>query len=211
VTVDASALIHKLKQRALGRTDPDGEQLERALAGDRRAFDRLVHGHESRLRGFIARRVGPDSVDDVLQDTLLAGWTGLQRFDRRSGFKAWLYGIALHKCVDWARRRGRTRLEVPLVDGLAGLQSPEALYAAAELRETVRGVLDRLPPPQREVLELYYYAELTLAEIAAVVGRNLNTVKYQFYRAHAVLEQHLHDVAPAQPAAAAPRKVGTGG
>ena len=209
--MDASALIHKLRQRALGRTDPDGEPLERALAGDRRAFDQLVQDHAVRLRGFIARRVGSDAVDDVLQDTLVAGWTGLKRFDRRSGFKAWLYGIALHKCVDWARRRGRMSVEVPLAEGLAGLQSPEALYAAAELRETVRGVLDRLPPPQREVLELYYYAELTLAEIAAVVGRNLNTVKYQFYRAHAVLEQHLHGVAPAEQTPALPQKVGTGG
>ncbi|HEU4753267.1 MAG TPA: RNA polymerase sigma factor [Armatimonadota bacterium] len=187
----AAGLLRELKDRALGRVDPDRDLLDAAIGGDRRAFDRLVGGHHARLRGFIARRVGTDAVDDVLQETLLAGWTGLARFDRRSGFKAWLYGIALHKCVDSMRKRGRTSVEVPLTDALAGWQSPEALYAAAELRETVRRAMDRLPPPQREVLELYYYAELTLAEIAAALGRNLNTVKYQFYRAHVVVEQGL--------------------
>jgi RNA polymerase sigma-70 factor (ECF subfamily) len=191
---------------AFGRPDPDRELVTAARQGNRQAFDRLTAGHQARLRGFIARRVGAEAVDDVLQDTLLACWTALPRFDHRSGFKAWLYGIATHKCIDHGRKRGRMKLESPLAEAPDGWQSPEALYAAAELRETVRQVLERLPDTQREVVELYYYAELTLAEIATALGRNLNTVKYQFYRAHAVLEPLLN--ASAQAEDEAPRKVG---
>jgi RNA polymerase sigma-70 factor (ECF subfamily) len=198
-------LLQELQSRAFGAPDPDRELVSAARRGDRRAFDRLASAHEPRLRGFIARRVGAEAVDDVLQETLLASWTALPRFDRRSGFKAWLYGIAVHKCMDHVRRRGRSLPETPLADAPDGWQSPEALYAAAELRETVRQVLAQLPSSQREVLELYYYAELTLAEIASALGRNLNTVKYQFYRAHVVVER-LIDGPPAPGGKEAPSK-----
>jgi hypothetical protein len=52
-------------------------------------------------------------------------------------------------------------------------------------REAVKVVLSRLPDAQREVLALYYFAELTLPEIATALNRNPNTIKYQFYRANA--------------------------
>ena len=200
-------LLQQLKSRVSADQDPERALVDAALHGDRRAFDRLAREYEPRLRGFITRRVGSDAVDDVLQETLLSGWMALPRFDRRSGFKAWLYGIAVHKCIDYVRRRGRLQVELPLDELSGGWQSPEALYAAAELRETVRQSLEQLSAPQREVLELYYYAELTLAEIATVLRRNLNTVKYQFYRAHVVVEQKMNAGAPPQ-VEAAPRKRG---
>lgn len=73
-------------------------------------------------------------------------------------------------------------------------KTPEELYAAAEARETVRIVVDTLPTAQREVLDLYYWAELTLPEIANVLNRNLNTVKYQFYRGHDLVAQGMAGV-----------------
>lgn len=171
--------------------DPDGKLVEAARRGDRRAFDALVCTYQTHLRGFLARRVGPEAVDDLLQDIWLASWVALPRFNRRSRFKTWLYGIALHKCTDHHRAQGRFAREVSSDSAGANWQSPEDLYASAELRETVQALLLALSPAQREVLEMYYYAELTLPEIAKVLGRNLNTVKYQFYRAHARVAQGL--------------------
>lgn len=184
-------LFEQLRARLGAGGGSDAELARAAGRGDRRAFDRLVHEHEPRLRGFVARRIGPQAVDDVVQDTLVAAWSALPRFQGRSSFKAWLYGIAIHKCDDHFRARSRQQYEVPFDEVPAGWQSPEALFAAAELRESVREMLGDVPAPQREVLELYYYAELTLAEIAAVLDRNLNTVKYQFYRAHARVEESM--------------------
>ena len=65
--------------------------------------------------------------------------------------------------------------------------SPESALVRSD---TVRHLLGELDEAQRGVLELYYYAQLTLAEIAAILGRNTNTVKYQFYRAHAIMLAH---------------------
>ena len=115
----------------------DGEAglVTAARGGDRRAFDALAGAHQAQLRGFLARRVGPEAVDDILQETLLGCWTALPRFDGRSRFKTWLYGIALHKCADHLRaQKGRSATSsLEWADDTEAQRSVEDLYAAAEL------------------------------------------------------------------------------
>ena len=182
-----------------------------AQRGDRASFDALSRTYAPPLRGFLTRRVGPNSADDVLQDTLLAAWTGLPQYRGQARFKSWLYAIASRKCTDWYRQRGRAA-EVPL-DEAAGLPDDWTENAAiSERKQLVRRAMTQAPDIQREILELYYDAELTLAEIAQALERNLNTVKYQFYRAHALLEKELENELgesnqPSQSAAqAAPKR-----
>ena len=64
-------------------------------------------------------------------------------------------------------------------------------YAKIDQREAIKAAMGTLPQAQKEVVELYYYAGLSLPEIAQSVKRNLNTVKYQFYRAHDQVAQSL--------------------
>ncbi len=183
------SLLPTLPFLSLRRGSPEDAQIAAARRGDRAAFDALVRAHGPRLRGFLMARVGPEAVEDVTQDVWTACWLALPSFTGRARFRAWLLGIAQHKCADYHRARQRRQAQEG--DSLAESgdvpdagPSVEEMYAAAELRETVQGLLAHLPAPQREVLELYYYGELTLPEIAAALARNLNTVKYQFYRAH---------------------------
>lgn len=208
--------------------------VEAARRGDRGAFDALVGAYRAQLRGFLLRRVGAEAVDDLMQDVWVASWLAMPRFQKRACFRTYLYSIAVNKCMDHHRAQGRAAAALGAPAGTGGdgpdgqgalldsavaaadapgagrMRSPEDLYAAAELRETVRGLIDRLPPAQREVLDLYYYAEMNLPEIAQVLKRNLNTVKYQFYRAHDLVGQGLvqsgavmYDMAPAAGANAA--------
>jgi len=169
-----------------------------AKRGDRHAFDRLVRNYSGLLRGYLARRVSPSAVDDLMQEILLASWSALHAFNGRSRFKAWLFGIAMHKCADFHRAAGRDHLDssVELQDGMA-LMSTETLddwSSAIDRREAIAAALSKLPANQREVLEMYYYAELSLPEIATALNRNLNTVKYQFYRAHTQAAETLSTV-----------------
>jgi len=170
-------------------SDPNRDLVSRAKAGDRRAFDQLVKTYGDQLRGFVALRVGAECADDVLQETWMACWVGLSSFGSRSGFKSWLYGIAANKCTD--QHRARARVAAQSVEELEDLADQENAYAKVDLREAVRTVLAQLPDAQREVVELYYYAGLTLPEIAESLKRNLSTVKYQFYRAHDQVAQLL--------------------
>ena len=155
------------------------------------AFDALTHDYTPLLRGFLLRRVPHETADDILQDTLLAAWTALPWYSHRARFKAWLFAIASRKCVDFYRARGRTNVEVSLeeVEGEMGLQKDA--YAAVDQQQAIQSVLRLLPAEQREVIDLYYYAELSLPEVAQALERNLNTVKYQFYRAHTLAEREL--------------------
>jgi RNA polymerase sigma-70 factor (ECF subfamily) len=169
--------------------DPNAALLQEARSGNQRAFDALRRLHELPLRGFVARRVGSDAAEDLTQEIWLACWQALPRYQGRSRFKAWLYGIATHKCADCLRARSQ---EIRRQEALQqeNQTAPDA-YRAIDTRAAVQAALSQLPEAQREVLELYYYAELTLAEIAQALDRNLNTVKYQFYRAHTLVAQQL--------------------
>ena len=176
--------------------DDDAVLARAAGRGDRRAFDALVHTYARPLRGFLLRRVGPGAADDVLQETWLAAWAALPRFAGRSRFKAWLFGIAVHKAADAQRAQGRTPTEAWSDAAETRPPAEPDPFAAADLKRSVQATFAGLPPAQREVLELYYYADLTLAEVAETLGRNLNTVKYQFYRAHAEAADGLRDYGP---------------
>jgi len=162
-----------------------------------------VRNYSGLLGGYLARRVAPSAVEDLLQEVLLAGWVALPAFNGRSRFKAWLFGIAMHKCADFHRAAGRDRIDnsVELPDNLS-LSTSDSLddwSASIDRKNAVKQALDELPSTQREVLEMYYYAELSLPEIASALGRNLNTVKYQFYRAHAQAAERLGEFSDVMP------------
>lgn len=159
-----------------------------ALEGDKGSFDALVERYDAGLRAFLGRRLAMPELDDVVQETWLAAWTALPSFDRRSRFKTWLYALSLNKCRDHHRARRRVGPAEALPEDAPDTTN---LHKLAEDRETVSLLLDALSPSQREVLELYYFAELSLPEVARALQRNLNTVKYQFYRAHVQASQAM--------------------
>jgi RNA polymerase sigma-70 factor (ECF subfamily) len=172
---------------AVPQTGVDAERrlVAAARRNDRSAFDSLMHAHQERLRAFLIRRVGPNAAEDVFQETCLAAWQGMPRLDLRVRFKTWLFSIAVHKAADYHRTLGRlTRQEVAL--DAAQLPAPSDALDAVEHKVLARRVLDSLNEDQRQILEMYYFAELTLPEMATILGRNLNTLKYQFYRIHAI-------------------------
>jgi RNA polymerase sigma-70 factor (ECF subfamily) len=184
--------------RSQNESAQDGERNTVAAArrGDRAAFESLKRRHGDSLRRFLQRRVPAHVLDDILQETWIAVWQGLARYNGRSGFKAWLYAIGVNKCVDHFRKSAQqSHWELAIIGDTGDPHAPDE-YAAAEMRHVVQTALATLAGPQREVIELYYYDELTLAEIAQILNRNLNTVKYQFYRAHAVVAGEMSDIAP---------------
>ena len=169
--------------------DPDADLVRKAKGGSQSAFDALRRNHDKLLGGFVARRVGSASADDIVQDIWIACWKAMPQFAGKAKFKVWLYGIAAHKCTDSIRSKivERSRTAESLPEEIA---APDQ-YKGIDLRSSVQSALQTLPDDQREVLELYFYAELTLAEIAKTLNRNLNTVKYQFYRSHQLVAAEI--------------------
>jgi RNA polymerase sigma-70 factor (ECF subfamily) len=168
----------------------ESKRVRSAVNGDRTAFDELVSAHEGEIRRYISKRIVSESVDDVLQDVWIAAWAALPSFDQRSRFKTWVYGICLHKIQDHYRSLKRKVSEVELTEQTAGMAAAGADLA---LVSSIPSMLAELTESQREVLELYYFSQLNLPEIARALNRNLNTVKYQFYRAHSELADMLQE------------------
>ena len=191
--------------------------LRRARGGDENAFRELVEPYRRELQLHCYRIVGSiQDAEDLLQETLLAAWRGLDRFEGRASLRAWLYRIATNRCLNALRDRKRrpqevssmveppepTRLAEPtwlepypdvLLEGLPDTAAgPQARY---ETRESVGlafvAALQHLPPRQRVALVMRDVLGFDTAEAAAVLGSSETSVKGALQRARATLDERL--------------------
>ncbi len=121
------------------------------------------------------------AAEDVVQEVFLAIWRRAAGFDAgRGNVQAWLLTSVRHAAVSRLRgKHGRARFDITL-DALADFATgddPQAAAEANERRAIVRRGLGTLPDPQREAIELAYFAELTCEEIAARTAVALGTTK----------------------------------
>ena len=173
--------------------EPERAVVARMAAGDRRALADLYARYERPLLGYLRLLASdPGLVEELLQDTLLAAWTGADGYAGQASVQGWLLGIARRRAHDALRRR---RLHVV---GAAELESlpvpdpePEALALARADREELAAAVDRLAPVHREVLVLTFVHELSYRDLAEVLGVPLGTVKSRLSNAKRALRPLL--------------------
>jgi RNA polymerase sigma-70 factor (ECF subfamily) len=161
-----------------------GETLVRRMAaGDREAFGAFYDRYAPLVYPLIVRIVRDRSdAADVLQDVFWEAWQGAGTYDSARGTpEAWMITRARTRAIDRvraARRRGETFVP-PLDEGLAAAPAEPGGDAAerAEDRGLIRSALEALPGPQRQVIELAYYAGLSQTQIAERLEQPLGTVK----------------------------------
>ncbi|MFW5844848.1 MAG: sigma-70 family RNA polymerase sigma factor [Planctomycetota bacterium] len=178
--------------------DEHERELTAALAGDRRAFVRLVQGCERELRCFIAARAAPlQDVDEILQTSWIRAWEHLARHDRRASFSAWLKGIARHVLQEESRRLRREstglpeRLQLLLAHGQAGGELLAAQEDEAALATALDACLAELGAEARELIQERYGADRGLTELAAGRQRSRAAVAGVLRRARAALARCL--------------------
>jgi RNA polymerase sigma-70 factor (TIGR02960 family) len=194
------------------------ETLARARAGDGQAFRELTDPYGLELQLHCYRILGSvQDAEDLLQETLLAAWRGLERFEGRSSLRAWLYRIATNRCLNALRDSGRQPQQIPappaalpeptrraepvwlepypdvlledLPDRAAG---PEARYEAKEATGLAfMTALQHLPPRQRAVLVLRDVLGFPTTEIAEMLDSSQPSVKGALQRARATLQAEL--------------------
>jgi RNA polymerase sigma-70 factor (ECF subfamily) len=178
----------------------DLDLVAQARAGQDRAFTLLMRRHKPPLYGFVRRYVGdPDAAVDVVQETFVAAWRSLARFDGRRPFPVWLRAIALNKCRDRGRRLAVRRLILGQEDHQSAEAEAqpdpdpvgEARLIPAERRAQLQAVINRLPAKLKESLLLTYFDDLTQQEAADVLGVSVKTVETRVYRARQRLAELL--------------------
>jgi RNA polymerase sigma-70 factor (TIGR02960 family) len=189
-------------------------RLARAQRGDEDAFAQLTRPYRRELQVHCYRIVGSlQDAEDLLQETLLAAWRGLEQFEGRSSLRAWLYTIATNRCLNALRgfkRRAQavtathpaeSFAEVPwldpypdsLLEGVVdGAPGPEARYEAKEaIALAFVSGLQHLAPRQRAVLVLRDVLGFHADEVAEMLGSSPASVNSALQRARATLERRL--------------------
>jgi RNA polymerase sigma-70 factor (ECF subfamily) len=152
-------------------------------------FERLYGEHAEPLFGFLVYRTGDRSVaEDVLADTFERVLRARRRFDpRKASEKTWLYAIALNLLRDRMRRGLAERRALERSTNLGAEPAPSGV----EERDELRGALQVLSEKEREAIALRYGADLTVPEIAKLMGERLTTVEGRVYRALRKLRDEL--------------------
>ena len=190
--------------------------IERARAGDERAFGDLIGPHRRELQVHCYRILGSAlDAEDALQETMLAAWQGLPGFEGRSSVRVWLFQIATRRCLNALRSASRRPpaawpppgVELPeptllgevtwlepypdvLIDGLAdAAPGPEARYEAREaISVAFVTALQLLPPRQRAALILRDVLGFRASEAAGILDCTEESVTSALKRARAALQ-----------------------
>jgi RNA polymerase sigma-70 factor (ECF subfamily) len=154
-------------------------QVLRAQSGDREALDELLKAVQEPLYRYIFRLVGERTLaEDILQEVFIRIYRKLRWLREPELFRPWAYRIASREAFKHLKRERRWREEVRDASTLEAVpaQSPEESYAR-EMIEHLPSLIERVSPASRAVLILHYLHEMPLAEVAAVLGIALGTVK----------------------------------
>jgi RNA polymerase sigma-70 factor (ECF subfamily) len=174
---------------AAPQTEEESELVARSREGDVAAFSRLMQEHQSRLVAQALAFCGdPHQARDLAQETMVAAWKSLARFDGSCRFFTWLYAILLRqhrKTLGWFSRR----LPLATIEQQAAAQRHEDAAAREpsvgddEESALLRAMVTALPAKHREVIRLRFYAEASEAEIASALGISAGTVKSRLHHA----------------------------
>lgn len=192
--------------------DPSVDWVRRAVAGDHEAFARIVHVYSPRLKTLLLRRLGActNEIDDVLQETFTKAYQSLHRYDAQYRFSTWLYTIGIRLAIDLQRRHRRwpwMRASDALLDQCPARQCPARSANATSPRDlTPNGSVDEfadsdlwqqvqshLSPAQSTALWLRYAEDLSIQEIATILGKTQIGVRVLLHRARARLLDQLGD------------------
>src|SRR5215467_14381601 len=174
------------------RVDWEGALVERARAGDRRAFERLYREHTGRVYGLCLRMTRePHTAEDCTQETFINAWRALAQFETRSSFGTWLHRIAVN--VALARRR-KAALEAPVAEAEIEEEAVEpnwTLETPVEVQE-IEEAIGTLPEGARDALVLHALYGYSHTEAAQMLGVAEGTCKAQLHRARKLLRERLN-------------------
>lgn len=187
---------------ASDRLDRQQEKLiiAQAKIGDRQALRKLVDSHKDRLFAFIWRMVrNTHDAEEICQDAFLKAFASLDSFSVKYRFSTWLFTIGYRVCLNRLRRK-RPIGGVDIESLSIASSVPDILESAdlAELKDQIWSAVDRLSPPQRATVILFYRLDKSCQDIARVLEVPVATVKSHLHRARNRLREMLEPVSDQQ-------------
>ncbi len=169
----------------------DEALLARIGAGDQTALQALYARHAVKIFRFVARLLRDDAkAEDVVSEVFIDVWKSAARFEGRSAAGTWLLTIARNKAISAMRRTRDQELDEETASAIADdSDDPEIRMQKLGKADLLRQCIMRLSAEHREVIDLVYYHEKSVEEVAAIVGIPEGTVKTRMFHARKRLSE----------------------
>ena len=172
--------------------------IKRCLKGDVEAYGRLVDRYSARIINLALMMVGDrHEAEDIAQDAFIRAFKSLGGFRGKARFSSWLHQIALNLCRDHLKKRSRSGGVVSMAEETLegsrdgdGEATPDPMIDA-ELSETMRAEISRLPYLYREAFVLRHIQGMEYVDVAAIARVPADTVRVRAYRARELLRERL--------------------
>ena len=173
-------------------TDHDHALVDRIAAGDHEALHTLYERHRGALVAYLRLfTTDQGQIEELVQDTMVAAWTGAGRFAGHSTVRSWLFGIARRRAADTLRRKRPVVADAEL-DALPDpAPGPEAWAVAQASQAHLVATIQRLSPIHQEILVLIFVHQHSYLEVAEILDIPLGTVKSRLGNARKALRAHV--------------------
>ena len=189
---EVGAGIRAEQERPLSTDASDAALIDAIHRGDRRAMALLYGRHHIRVYRFALRLTGDATVaEDIVSDVFLDVWRQPKSFKAKAQVSTWLLAITRNKSLSEVRRHRDKELDVESIELEDPADGPEVSVQKTTRGGVIRTCLSQLSTVQREVIDLVYYHEKSVAEVAKIVGVCANTVKTRMFYARRRMEQFL--------------------
>lgn len=167
--------------------------LQNIAQGDASAMRTIFLRHQQRVFRFVLRMVhSHDLTQDIVSLVFLDVWRFAHRFEYRSRVSTWLLSIARFKAINAIRRPMHQKLDEFDLSEIADTSDiPEVALSRKQTSSILRVCLEQLPPVHREMLDLFYYHDCSIAEISEKIGIPKATVKSRLFYARKYLAKVL--------------------
>ena len=174
-----------------GEVSTDEVLVGRIANGERLAMQTLFARHRTPVYRWLLRFVSDENLaEDLLSDVFLDVWRQAGRFESRSSVSTWLMSIARFKALSTRRRRAHAPLDETIESTVAdSAEDPEAALQKKGRDELLRQALARLSPEHRAVIDLVYYHDKSVDEVAQILDVRPATVKTRMFYARKKLAE----------------------
>jgi RNA polymerase sigma-70 factor (ECF subfamily) len=171
----------------------DLELINRIAEDDKLAMQVLFARHNVRVYRFVLRLVGDEGhAEDIVNETFVGVWRDADRFEGNSQVSTWIMAIARFKALSSLRRRKEAALDDVKAAAIPDTaDDPETAIQNKDRIAILRRCMSHLSRDHREILDLVYYHEKSMDEVAAIVGVPCNTVKTRAFHARKQLSKLL--------------------
>jgi RNA polymerase sigma-70 factor (ECF subfamily) len=175
------------------QTTSDELLIGRIAGGDRLAMQVLFARHHVRIYRFVLRMVRNEATaEDLISEVFLDVWRQAEKFEGRSAVSTWMLSIARFKALSVLRRRGEEELDDETVGAIEDqADDPEVTLAKKDKGAALQQCLTKLSTEHREIIDLVYYHEKSVEEVAGIVGIPEATVKTRMFYARKKLSELL--------------------